>query len=131
MPRLRKRKSSPPPPPTALVLSGTLSTASARGGEPVLLIAVRCPHCRSQHVHTWAPTATGPFHRAAHCADGSPLRSSGYYVECPDTAYNAAIIRQFARMRSQWEAAGRRRGPRRGADLAGAPLAEVAEVLRR
>ena len=45
-------------------------------------VAVRCPHCRRDHVHGSAGVLDGSNpHRAAHCtAPGSPYRRTGYVL---------------------------------------------------
>jgi hypothetical protein len=43
-----------------------------------------CPYCRRYHIHGGGDLTDDPFrhlgHRCAHCAEGSPLRKTGYIL---------------------------------------------------
>jgi hypothetical protein len=138
MPRRTTRTDFPPPPrPLAdqaaaelPVLAGVLSVESGRHGEPVLLLTVRCPACRGPHRHSWSPDAAGSHPRTPHCwRPDSPYWPGGYCITAADTAFNRAVLREFARQRQQW-LAGPRRRPHLLVDLTGSPLVEIEGAYR-
>ena len=101
--------------PDQPLLVGHLFVSDNFPNEPVLLIAVWCPYCKTTHVHGWGDYDPLNYvsHREAHCGGSSPFMQSGYFIGIDPKPKRKLECRHTVKLHEEQHASWRQRQERR------------------